>query len=171
MFWKKKTTFQIIADRLDSYVEMHIPDDVQSSAQALQNAIIGIAQSASMINNARATKLSEKGAIYFSDMLRGAYLIGYDFGQKHHPDLNTLTKINDFPPEVDEPIKEITQPLINVVLELIDISHAPGRITLLREDKERVKRDLVDGIFIVTTEYFFEGVKQAINPRNPYVRI
>lgn len=161
MFWKKKSAFQEIAERLDKHVEMHISNSTQKSAEALKNGIVMIAQSAGSVNYRRAEKLSKNGATHFSDMIRGAYLIGYDYKKRYKSDLKVLEKLNDFPPEVDEHITEITQPLVDTVVELVEISHSPGRLVLFEENKDEVKKGLVGGIFTVAAEYFFEGVKQA----------
>ena len=162
MFRKPKTEFQEIAKRWDNRIGMQISPDAQKRAEALKTLFELVSSSAAAINHRKASRLSEKGVNYFSDMLRGAFLIGYDYGKNYSTDIDALVKLDDFPVDVDVPIKEITQPLVDVAIQLVELAHSPGRVTLLAENKESVKKDMVGSIFTVAADYFFDGVRYAI---------
>lgn len=157
MFWKKPLHEEIIS-KYGNNASSIFSEGSQKNLEQLKDMIGLIGMSASMIDQRKGELHTRKAYELMPKCMFASYLLGY-VGMDTN---NFLDQIDDENGKynVIDMITNICLPLAENVHHLVEISHAPGRITMLRENKDQVKQNAIEAIYSCATNFYNDGVKQ-----------
>jgi hypothetical protein len=148
---EEKQLFEILS-RWD-YIS--IPEEDTSDLDSLFNLFKVYSIGAFVINPKKTERVSENAGAILFHVLRGSYFVGIEFGSKYK---RTFSGV-DLDNEIRKLLSLVLKPAKNIFEGLIEISHAPGRIVLFKEDKEQCKREAEKGLWNIAIKCFVAGSK------------
>lgn len=120
-----------------------------------------LAQSAACIDYKKTIKLSKRAAPILEKMIMRAYTLGFFYANEPSiDDIEEVEAMDGFPEADRKAVADAMKPLMEIALEMIEISHCPGRIIFFPENKMSVQQDTSKGIAKVAKEYYLAGMRK-----------
>jgi len=156
MFWQKKPIEKLI-DKWKNEIDALIfyDEDTNIIIKAFLGMLDGIWESAMMVKPNETRSYFQKYKESLDLLIKGSFAIGLEFGDREKLSIEDAGKMRQLSTEV-------TLPIISISMEIIEISHCPGRIVLLPEDKESVKKSTEEGIKKVANRILSAGATIGI---------